>query len=159
MARHRAGYRVEGLRGKDRYRGQLAQTRDRRLRMMHGPLPDQNDHPDTATSNALVAALQRGLAFCNSIIVVVAGGALIAACVILSYSVLGRALFHSANYLHDAAAVFVLVGATFMTAAYVQGQRGHIGIEAFVGLLSPVVNCIRLWLVDVARLLFSAFFA
>ena len=55
--------------------------------------------------------------------------------------------------------MFLLVGATFMTAAYVQGQRGHIGIEAFVGLLSPAVNRIRLWLVDVASLLFCAFFA
>ena len=71
---------------------------------------------------------------------------------ILSYSVLGRALFHSPNYWQDEAAVFLLVGATFMTAAYVQGQRGHIGIEAFVGLLSPLANRIRLWLVDVASL-------
>jgi TRAP-type C4-dicarboxylate transport system permease small subunit len=68
-------------------------------------------------------------------------------------------LFHSANYWQDEAAVFLLVGATFMTAAYVQGQRGHIGIEAFVGLLSPLANRIRLWLVDVASLLFCAFFA
>ena len=52
--------------------------------------------------------------------------------------------------------MFLLVGATF-TVAYVQGQRGHIGIEAFT--MSPVVNCIRLWLVDVASLLFCAFFA
>ena len=85
--------------------------------------------------------------------------ALIAACAILSYSVLGRALFHSANYWQDEAAVFLLVGATFMTAAYVQGQRGHIGIEAFIGLMSPRANRIRLWLVDVASLLFCAFFA
>src|SRR6476469_6359419 len=127
--------------------------------MMHGPLPDQKDYSDTATSNALVAALQRGLAFCNSIIVVVAGVALIAACIILSYSVLGRALFHSPNYWQDEAAVFLLVGATFMTSAYVQGQRGHIGIEAFISLLSPTANRIRLWLVDVASFLFCAFFA
>ncbi len=127
--------------------------------MMHGPLPDQNDHSDIDTSNALVAALQRGLAFCNYIIVVFAGVALVAACVILSYSVLSRALFHSPNYWQDEAAVFLLVGATFMTAAYVQGQRGHIGIEAFVGLLSPMVNRARLWLVDLASLLFCAFFA
>ena len=78
--------------------------------------------------------------------------ALIAACVILSYSVLGRALFHSPNYWQDEAAVFLLVGATFMTSAYVQSQRGHVGIEAFVGLLSPPANRIRLWLVDVASL-------
>src|SRR5207247_9267400 len=126
--------------------------------MMHGPIADQTDHATPAASNPLVAALERVLAVCNRTIVVFAGVALIAACVILSYSVLGRALFHSPNYWQDEAAVFLLVGATFMTAAYVQGQRGHIGIEAFVGLLSPMANRVRLWLVDVASFLFCAFF-
>jgi TRAP-type C4-dicarboxylate transport system permease small subunit len=127
--------------------------------MMHGPLPDQPDIPSAAVDNAFVAALERALAFCNGIIVVLAAIALVAASAILSYSVLGRALFHSPNYWQDEAAVFLLVGATFMTAAYVQGQRGHIGIEAFIGLLSPLVNRIRLWLVDLASLVFCAFFA
>jgi TRAP-type C4-dicarboxylate transport system permease small subunit len=127
--------------------------------MMHGALGDQTDRSNAAEGNALVAATERALAFCNNIIVVIAAVALIAACVILSYSVLSRALFHSANYWQDEAAVFLLVGATFMTSAYVQGQRGHIGIEAFVGLLSPMANHIRLWLVDVASFLFCGFFA
>jgi TRAP-type C4-dicarboxylate transport system permease small subunit len=125
--------------------------------MMHGPLGDR-DLSNAATGNKLVAALESALAFINQIIVVIAAVALIAACAILSYSVLSRALFHAANYWQDEAAVFLLVGATFMTAAFVQGQRGHIGIEAFVGLLSPTANRIRLWLVDVASLLFCAFF-
>src|ERR1700751_4378364 len=56
-------------------------------------------------------------------------------------------------------AVFLLVGATFIPAGYVQSQRGHIGIEAFVGLLSPLANRIRLWLVDAASLGFFAFFS
>ena len=127
--------------------------------MMHGPLTDQNELSIVAPSNPRVAAIERLLAFCNNIIVIIASVALIAACAILSYSVLSRALFHSANYWQDEAAVFLLVGATFMTSAYVQGQRGHIGIEAFVGLLSPTANRVRLWLVDVASLLFCAFFA
>jgi TRAP-type C4-dicarboxylate transport system permease small subunit len=128
--------------------------------MMHGgPLRDQNHRSNAATRNALVAAFERALSVCNNVIVVFAAIALIAACVILSDSVLSRALFHSANYWQDEAAVFLLVGATFMTSAYVQGQRGHIGIEAFVGLLSPMANRIRLWLVDVASFLFCAFFA
>ena len=127
--------------------------------MMHGPLPDQIDRPNVATGNTPLAALERLLAFCNNIIVFLSALALIAACGILSYSVLSRALFHSPNYWQDEAAVFLLVGATFMTAAYVQGQRGHIGIEAFVGLLSPAVNRVRLWLIDLASLLFCAFFA
>src|SRR5277367_3485673 len=126
---------------------------------MHGPLGDRDDLANAATGNKLVAAIESALALVNQIIVVFAAMALVAACAILSYSVLSRALFHAANYWQDEAAVFLLVGATFMTAAYVQGQRGHIGIEAFIGLLSPVANRIRLWLVDLASLLFCAFFA
>jgi TRAP-type C4-dicarboxylate transport system permease small subunit len=126
--------------------------------MMHGPITDQADIKAPATSHPLVAMLARALDLCNRIIVVFAGIALIAACAILSYSVLGRALFHSPNYWQDEAAVFLLVGATFMTAAFVQSQRGHVSIEAFVGLLSPFANRIRLWLVDVATLAFCAFF-
>jgi len=105
-----------------------------------------------------MAAVDRGLGICNTIIVTLAALALIAACVILSCSVFGRALFHSANYWQDEAAVFLLVGVTFMTGAYVQQHRGHVSIEAFVGLLSPKANRVRLWLVDLASLLFCAFF-
>src|SRR3981081_2340041 len=160
MARHRARYRMEGLRREDLDRGQPAQARLRRQRWIDGgPLTDQNERSTTAPGHPLVAAIERSLAFCNNIIVVLAAVALIAACAILSYSVLSRALFHSANYWQDEAAVFLLVGATFMTSAYVPGQRGHSGIEAFVGLLSPMVNRVRLWLVDIASLLFCAFFA
>src|ERR1700742_102855 len=126
---------------------------------MRDPGADLGEVSSAATGNPLVAALERALSFCNGIIVVLASLALIAACAVLSYSVLGRALFHLANYWQDEAAVFLLVGATFMTSAYVQGRRGHIGIEAFVGLLSPTANRIRLWLVDVASLLFCSFFA
>ncbi len=127
--------------------------------MMHVPLPDRDDAAEqTATGNALVVALARALALVNNVIVVFAALALIAACGILSYSVIGRALFQAANYWQDEAAVFLLVGATFMTTAFVQSQRGHVSIEAFVGLLSPLANRIRLWLVDVASLLFCAFF-
>jgi TRAP-type C4-dicarboxylate transport system permease small subunit len=121
-------------------------------------LGERKDISKTATAHAIVAAFERVLSICNGILVVLAALALIAACAILSYSVLGRALFQMANYWQDEAAVFLLVGATFMTSAYVQGQRGHVAIEAFVGLLPPLANRIRLWLVDVASLLFCAFF-
>ncbi len=126
---------------------------------MHGPIPDRNDQSNVAPGNSSVAAFEYALAFCNRVILILAALALIAACLVLTDSVIGRALFQSPNYWQDEMAVFLLVGATFMTAAYVQGQRGHIGIEAFVGLLPPMVNRIRLWLVDVASLLFCTFFA
>lgn len=125
---------------------------------MHGPVKAQNELSSVAAGTGLVTTLEQWLALCNKVIVVLAALALIAACTILSYSVLGRALFQSPNYWQDEAAVFLLVGATFMTAAYVQEQRGHIGIEAFVGLLSPMANRIRLWLVDLASFAFCVFF-
>jgi TRAP-type C4-dicarboxylate transport system permease small subunit len=124
---------------------------------MHGPLPGETTTQIPAATGPL-AGIARGLSFLNRIIVVFAAIALIAACVVLSYSVAGRALFKAANYWQDEAAVFLLVGATFMTTAYVQEHRAHVSIEAFVGLLSPLANRIRLWLVDVASLLFCAFF-
>lgn len=126
--------------------------------MMHGPIADQVELEATITGNPLVVALRRTLDLCNRVIVILAGIALVAACAILSYSVLSRALFKSPNYWQDEAAVFLLVGATFLTSAYVQSQRGHVSIEAFVGLMSPLVNRIRLWLVDFASLAFCAFF-
>ena len=126
---------------------------------MHGPLGDRDDLTKAATDHPLIAAFERALSLINTALVVLAALALIAASAILSYSVLGRALFQAANYWQDEAAVFLLVGATFLTSGYVQSRRGHIGIEAFVGLLSPTANRIRLWLVDVASLLFCSFFA
>lgn len=125
---------------------------------MHGPVLDQAERP-AAASHPLVATLERALGLLNNAIVVLSAIALVAACLILSYSVATRSIFHSATYWQDEAAVFLLVGATFMTAAYVQSQRGHIGIEAFVGILPPKVNAVRLWLIDLASLAFCAFFA
>lgn len=126
---------------------------------MHNSIEDQRELVAPASGNPLVAGLARALALCNRVIVVLAALALVLACLILSYSVLTRTLFHSATYWQDEAAVFLLVGATFMTAAFVQSQRGHIGIEAFVGILSPAMNRIRLVLVDIASLVFCTFFA
>ncbi|MCR6734388.1 MAG: TRAP transporter small permease [Afipia sp.] len=126
---------------------------------MHSPVDDRRELVAPAPGHPLVAGLARALALCNRVIVVLAALALILACLILSYSVLTRTLFHSATYWQDEAAVFLLVGATFLTAAFVQSQRGHIGIEAFVGVLSPAMNRIRLVLVDVASLAFCTFFS
>ena len=92
--------------------------------MMHGPLPDREQTSKVAAGNTLVAAVERALAICNNIILAFAALALIAACVILSYSVLGRALFQAANYWQDEASVFLLVGA-FCSAPSSPGNLGR----------------------------------
>lgn len=95
----------------------------------------------------------------NNIIVILASVALVLAGAILSYSVGARYFFNAPNYWQDEAAIFLLVGSTFLTCAYVQSRRGHIGIEAIVELLSPRVNRIRAIVVDIASFLFCAFFS
>ena len=45
-----------------------------------------------------------------------------------------------------------------MCCAYVQSLRGQGGIEALAGLLPDAVNWVRLRVVDVASMLFCAFF-
>src|SRR5258705_3710014 len=123
MARHRAGYRLEGLRRENRDRGQPVEARVRRIRMMHGPVKDQNDRTNAAAGNALVAALERALGFCNNVIVVFAAVALVAGCLVLSHTVLTRALFHNPHYWQDQAAAVLLVGAHFHTAAQLLGAH------------------------------------
>jgi TRAP-type C4-dicarboxylate transport system permease small subunit len=46
-----------------------------------------------------------------------------------------------------------------MSAAAVQARRGHVAIEAVSAMLSPHANRIRLFFVDVATLLFCAYFS
>ena len=85
--------------------------------------------------------------------------ALVAAACVLTYSVFSRYWFHAATDWQDEAAVFLLVGATFLCGAYVQSYRGHVGIEAITSVLPPAVNRARMFAVDVLTLLFCAFFA
>lgn len=85
--------------------------------------------------------------------------ALIAASLVLTHSVFTRYFFKSATDWQDEAAVFCLVGATFLCGAYVQSQRGHIGIEAISSLLPPGVERVRRVLADAISCAFCSFFA
>jgi TRAP-type C4-dicarboxylate transport system permease small subunit len=106
-----------------------------------------------------VAALDRAMQWVNRGLMAVCMLALIVAAGILTYSVLARYFLKIPTDWQDEAAVFLLVGATFVSGAYVQSQRGHIGIEALSGLLPPVVNRWRLILVDAASSWFCLYFS
>jgi TRAP-type C4-dicarboxylate transport system permease small subunit len=101
----------------------------------------------------------RALAFINAAIVVLSSVALVIAAIVLSYSVASRYFLHFSTDWQDELSVFFIVGAVFMSAAAIQARRGHVAIEAIVGLLPPRVNAVRQWLVDVASLVFCGFFA
>jgi TRAP-type C4-dicarboxylate transport system permease small subunit len=95
----------------------------------------------------------------NRIIVMLSSIALVLAGFVLTYSVVVRYFLKYSTDWQDEMSVFLIVGAVFMSAAAIQAQRGHIGIEAIVGLLPPRVNRVRVILVDIASLGFCAYFA
>jgi TRAP-type C4-dicarboxylate transport system permease small subunit len=101
----------------------------------------------------------RAMELLNRVLLVPCMLALVAAAGILTYSVLARYFLKIPTDWQDEASVFLLVGATFLSGAYVQSMRGHIGIEALAGLLPPAVNRIRLMGVDAASAAFCLFFA
>ena len=95
----------------------------------------------------------------NRAIVFLSAIALVLAACVLTYSVLLRYFSPEPTDWQEEFSVFLLIGVSFMSAAWVQSQRGHIGIEALAHLLPPRIDRIRLRVVDVASALFCAFFA
>lgn len=83
----------------------------------------------------------------------------IAAGLVLTYSIAVRYVLHSSTDWQDEMAVFLLVGATFLSAPYVQSMRGHIAIEAIEGFLPERIERVREIVSDIVCFLFCAFFA
>ena len=81
----------------------------------------------------------------------------VAACV-LTWEATARYLFKIPSDWQDELSVFLLVGATFLSAAWVQERRGHVGIQALSVILPPAADRIRRFLSDVVTLLFCTFF-
>ena len=107
----------------------------------------------------LLGVIDRALRKLNHAILVCGGIALVAACLVLSYSVVVRYFLHEPTEWQDETAVFLIVGATFLSAAGVQAKRGHVAIEALTGMMPGGINRTRLILVDLISLVFVAFFA
>ena len=107
----------------------------------------------------ILVPLDRALRLVNRAAVSIGMVALLAASFVLTYSVFSRYWFKAATDWQDEAAVFLLVGAIFLSGAYVQSFRGHVGIEAVASILPPAINRVRVFCVDVLTLLFCTFFA
>jgi TRAP-type C4-dicarboxylate transport system permease small subunit len=101
----------------------------------------------------------RALAFVNHVIVLLSSIALVIASFVLTYSVASRYFLHLSTDWQDELSVFLIVGAVFMSSASIQERRGHVAIEAIVGLLPARVNRVRQVVVDGASFVFCAFFA
>ena len=122
-------------------------------------LPDLPRPEPVPHAGGLLGAGDRLMLLVNRAALFLGMLALVMASLILTYSVASRYFLKANTDWQDEAAVFCLVGATFMCGAWVQAQRGHIGIEAIAGLLSPRVNQARMLFVDLLSLAFCTFFA
>jgi TRAP-type C4-dicarboxylate transport system permease small subunit len=121
---------------------------------------DAVETKETAASGSAAASLpDRVLAIINNYVVIASSVALVVASLVLTYSVVTRYFLKYSTDWQDETAVFLIVGAIFMSAAAIQARRGHVAIEAIVGLLPDRVNCVRVFLVDAAGFLFCSFFS
>jgi TRAP-type C4-dicarboxylate transport system permease small subunit len=100
----------------------------------------------------LLDLLNRAIVVLSSIALVIASG-------VLTYSVVLRYFSPEPTDWQDEFSVFMLVGVAFGASAWVQSQRGHIGIEALKAILPPQIDRWRQALVDLLSAVFCAFFA
>lgn len=95
----------------------------------------------------------------NDAMVVLGMVALLIASSVLTYSVVSRYVMKASTDWQDEAAVFCLVGATFLCGSFVQSLRGHVGIDAVASVLPSAFNRVRLLVVDAMCTAFCAFFS
>lgn len=110
-------------------------------------------------ARGVLAAITKVVAALNQGIMIVAGVALLGAALVLTYGVVTRYFLKVSTDWQDEASVFLIVGSIFMCGAYVQSQRGHVGIEALGAILPASVNRVRRVLIDIASFAFCGFFS
>ena len=107
----------------------------------------------------MLGLIQAGLGAVNAAMAALSALAIAAAGAVLTWEVAGRYFFSIASDWQDELSTFLLIGATFASAAWVQGRRGHVAIDALSAVLPPGADHVRRWLADVISLLFVVFFA
>src|SRR5271168_2346922 len=141
MAGDRARQRLEGLCKQER---DLRKTADRRRETLVTGAAAAPEAQDGGKHRAgPLQLLERALAAVNGWVLVLGMVALVVASCILTYSVFSRYFLNAATDWQDETAVFFIIGAVFMSGAYVQSRRGHIGISALASLLPPGADRIR----------------
>jgi TRAP-type C4-dicarboxylate transport system permease small subunit len=91
------------------------------------------------------------MAFLSAVAILVAGG-------VLTWEVIGRYFLGIASDWQDELSTFLLIGATFASAAWTQARRGHVAIDALTHVLPPWAERARRLMADLFSLAFVAFF-
>jgi TRAP-type C4-dicarboxylate transport system permease small subunit len=106
-----------------------------------------------------VGAAQLLLGWVNAAAAVASAIAIGVAGCVLTWAATARYVFHMASDWQDELSIFLLVGATFMSAAWVQSRRGHVGIQALGAVLSPKIDSVRRFVSDLITFVFCTFYA
>lgn len=101
----------------------------------------------------------RAVATINTLAGYLAGIVIVACSAILVFEVAVRYWLEWPTDWEIELSIMLLIGATFMSAAFTQAARGHVGIEVLDSWLSPRANYWRNLLGDILSLAFCAFIA
>ncbi len=107
----------------------------------------------------LLGVIQGGLDAVNNVMALGSAVAIATAGVVLTWEVAGRYFFSTPSDWQDELSTFLLIGATFASAAWIQARRGHVAIDALSVLLPPWADLVRRTLADGLSFAFVTFFA
>ena len=106
-----------------------------------------------------IGAVQAAVSGVNAVLAVGSAFAIAAAGAVLTWEVMGRYFFAIPSDWQDELSTFLLIGATFGAAGWIQAKRGHVAIDALTHILPPRIDAVRRVLADLCSLLFVTFFA
>ena len=107
----------------------------------------------------LAGRLQRVLDVLNGTMATLSSVAIGAAGCVLTWEVIGRYFLGIPSDWQDELSTFLLIGATFGSAAWTQARRGHVGIDALAHVLPPAADRVRRLLADICAAAFCGYFA
>jgi len=122
------------------------------------PVVFETGEPSDLPAEGLPGKLQACLNRINALAVLLSSIAAGAAGCVMTWEVAGRYFFKIPSDWQDELSVFLLVGATFGSAAWIQARRGHVGIDALQHILPPKADRFRRRFADIASLAFCIFF-
>jgi len=122
------------------------------------PVDLAEQRPVDVPSTGPLASLQHLVDRINSVLIALSAVAAGTAGCVLTWEVAGRYFFKIPSYWQDELSVFLLVGATFGAASWIQTRRGHIGISALEHILSPGAERVRRVFADFVTFAFCLFF-
>lgn len=109
--------------------------------------------------HSLLRCIGNGLRCFNRSMAIVSALLIVIATLALVYEVITRYFMTVANDWIIEFCIYLLIAATFLSAAYTQAERGHVGIEVLEEVMSAKWNRIRLMLGDILSVLVVAFIA